>query len=509
MRPIVAALIVVACGPSGDTPPRPTDATTDGTGGPVTTDTTVEEPPPFLKVGEEGSVVVVRSHAGSGGNATFSVYGVFADRLKGYTASALCLAEGFCLPEGLPAEDDFLDVSEEEFPPAGADWSWVGNTFVAADRAVPLVLDAEEEQTFYEVRGVEQLADPPYALSLGGEWGDYFDPSAVAMNVIEVTEPEPGLGLSLTPGTTIPFRWKKAGEGDVVLRISGDGFERVWRLADDGEFDLNVDAVPIESDGEYRVSLARWTTTTIDVNGNDLDVIGVSEQPWWAAECADFPTVDLLEGSDGDPFDPAIRPAYVGVGFSGIVSGSHLFDYSYDGVQGSAVLFFYVYDDAFVLQCTVAYDASAAVEIAADTWTPNIPGEEIYRAFDVPLANGYTDCPPTDVAFLGTDDIRLHLERVDLFDWGVGIGSKSLQATTFLKNVTTVDQFNDLNPVTSSGWVTPNGVTAYETSIIEHLEMVPCGNADSDNPIPAATSEDLVPGYYGSTFLYLLLQASF
>ncbi len=513
---VLFSIFLAGCGtgPGADGPGDTDTAAVD-------TDTTgikpPDEPPPYLHADDVGSIVLVKTTSGITGTVNTSLYGTFADSLSGLPAAALCVAGELCLSGPLPPEDNFVDVLGFSFPAAGAEWTWVGDQITVGSMDAPFLTDpAMGNAYYYDVEPPIEEKDP-WLVEVGGEWGDWSGDIANYVRM-DVLAPELESGISFGQGGIIAFAWEpKEAESDVVLRIAGDDFDRVWNLADDGNFELSLNSVSLDPLGEYKVTLSRWTTTLAEVNdGNQLEVITVDTSQWTALECADWPNL-IIEANDAT-FYPPIDPAWVSFQISGIIAGDHMFDafYDYDadgdldGITSQVIFGIYAGDPLYGLVeeylCTVVFDASDALAVDPATFNPIIQKADgtdyaLYNGFIFDLHDGFTDCGPLDLGTFGTTDIRTYLAREDLFQWGFAVGEKSPAITTQLKAAFGVPGWQDYAGTTSSGWMTPNGATLYEGSYAYGLELGDCPDvAMPEQRIPTVTSSSFETAWWNSFY---------
>ncbi len=126
--------------------------------------------------------------------------------------------------------------------------------------------------------------------------------------------------------------------------------------------------------------------------------------------------LDVEVDGSNEP-DPATQfdLTYFGLGFIGQIQESEIYDWEMDSEPASAMLEFTLYDSDWDT-CSLIYDASDYVH--NNGWKTE--GGQLYDAFDIDIAAGYTDCPELDDAQWETIDAR---ELVERHKWGHGFGS--------------------------------------------------------------------------------------
>jgi hypothetical protein len=106
----------------------------------------------------------------------------------------------------------------------------------------------------------------------------------------------------------VALRWTPGVEGELRLLVDATGEKRVYRLEDDGAFDLGLDDLLLADGERVDLVLERWTGTLVDVSGHDLDVevtstitlAGTWSTVGTRSELIGFP--DACEDALGAPF---------------------------------------------------------------------------------------------------------------------------------------------------------------------------------------------------------------
>jgi hypothetical protein len=130
---------------------------------------------------------------------------------------------------------------------------------------------------------------------------------------------------------------------------------------------------------------------------------------------------DALLSDTGMP-DPSVEfePFFFIPSAVFLVDESEIWDFDYMGKGQTSYLEFTFFGDessGYAELCSVIYDASDATPPSA-TWMTD-SGGELYDAFELDLANAYTDCGELNDSTWGDTDIRKVIEK---WRWGIGVG---------------------------------------------------------------------------------------
>lgn len=234
-----------------------------------------------------GSLMLVRKENQQETPPTVELAAIFPTNDPGYRNLAQCaLIGGTCLTQLPDQEDTAIQVDpEREFDGLQYDYSFAGTDVGFGPlRAWFTQGLVPHYYANYTADYAEEGFDGHYGVKIGGEWGDYegWDDILVspAMNVMSHFA---GQNIGFHDGQTVVFEWEPRGEGDVYLNMNADDgtFTQMWLLEDDGYFELDVDSLNLGYDEiEFKISISRWNSNRVDINGNTLDVVSISEVAW-------------------------------------------------------------------------------------------------------------------------------------------------------------------------------------------------------------------------------------
>jgi hypothetical protein len=269
----------VACGEKKDAEPgdaadtdSDTDADTDTDTDADTdadTDTDTDTDIPFVAPPGEASVVLLDLEDSSAARAQTLLFGMFVVDGEGIWNFADCEVIGLpCIDGQLPlADDTFADLTT-------LPWNRIASS---PGRVGAVVTFANNDMDFdYGI----YFGDPTYVpgdsvgfeqLDANAEWGAWSVPDVL----IQPDRPASPTPLFQQPrvwsvGGTQSFAWTAGGAGDPYLWLIGDGLDRIYRLADDGDFTLDLDDLGLDPDqaSNVFVILGRWSFADVLVNGN-------------------------------------------------------------------------------------------------------------------------------------------------------------------------------------------------------------------------------------------------
>lgn len=269
MRAYVALFVVVGCaGDSTDLGPGDTDTATEPT------DTDV--PGPVRS--DEGSFVVLSWLPSAVAAAPETVIlGMFAENRRGILNLAQCVgsAASFCVTD-LP-ENPGDSVPVESLDPSllgELNTRDVGETVSLGDWTAEYRFDSATDAGFYF--GAENNVDLPgrkLGLTLGGEWGPYAGTDDIsAPTPMVLTSHDPMVQNEFFDAEPIPLRWEPGTKGEVYLEASTPLEQRLYKLDDDGEYDLDLSALGLAADDDVTLLLGRWSIETVDHDGHEVNV---------------------------------------------------------------------------------------------------------------------------------------------------------------------------------------------------------------------------------------------
>ncbi len=477
---VILAAALAACNGSNDSGDVSDVADTDtDTGAPYVTP---PDPPTWQVTAQDGSIVAVHTRPGAGLDETFAVQAVFSKTLQGFPTAAGCMIEGGICIESLPARTDQFVDTETPFD-RDRNYTWNGFSLSVDTIVAPFVNELPEHVQYYEFTLEGPPLDDHPVISFSGEWGTY-SAAPVFIPAMELLEPAGDDNIDVTDGFGT-IRWTPGGKGEPYLRVVANNLNRLYRLEDDGQFELDYVSLGLGPSVRPELYVGRWDIQEIDVNGNELMVAGITEQPCGTQVCDAFP-VDNVQPSSGGP-NLGITPNYVGVGFEALIYNNFLYDYEFAGSTRSAAIVFTIYNNDSPPRplCRVSYDAS---DYQIDnSWTTD-NGEDLWAgwAVDLVAGRGQSNCGTIDSATFGTTDIRTVLER---FAWGFGIGKMSRAFESELEVTFGPAQWKVLGPTLHSVYITSDRVNATEMSIGQNIDLQGCYTADPDLT-PDATIPD-------------------
>jgi len=432
---LALGLVIGVAGCSGDDdsnepdPPQ-TTASTAETGSDDTAEPITGEP--FQVINHEGSVVLIRDASlREGDNGYFRLYGVFGTDLRGVGTGQFCLDAGVCIEELPEQVGDFVEL-DGFFRTTEMDYDWVGERVSVGNSPrdwmeMPFLYargsSADEDadvDVFGFYQGGEARLDrdeiPPLGVRIEeGEWGDNVEVEA------EDGIPLPQLPRLVSPPTTVvppaavvTFDWLwppdpkppelpiDRGDTPLFLRVRANELHRIYRLPQEGPFDLELGALGVNESSDVEFFFGRWSNTEARINRNDLHVYGGIERRLTSTTCitSNLPKVNLAGESTGAE-SPTIQPASIAVSFDGLLVDEDVHDYGWDAkglgspTPTSSSLTFTAYDADQQPLCTVRYDASRASSVPVNTVTVANAGR-VFAAFEIDLANGITDCNRLD-----------------------------------------------------------------------------------------------------------------
>lgn len=270
MRSLLPLVFLAACN-GGVTP-------TD-TAGPDPTGSVITPDPPS----DQGSLTLVRGYA-NGQLVRSELVGLFGNDLQDYVNVGACVIDDLtpCLTvlpeaEGERRPYDLLDRYVE----TQTVYQYVGLT-------VPL----GPYETYYQADDLlswyyADLSDQPdfsgpADVSVGVEWGEHDLPDALEVPApLVVLSPAQDETLrAFSDDTDFTITWEPEGAEEMYLFVqTTDETDpgTVFRVDDDGAYDLDLSSLGLIEDTVLDIQLARWSRTTADVDGNELTLMATSE----------------------------------------------------------------------------------------------------------------------------------------------------------------------------------------------------------------------------------------
>jgi hypothetical protein len=236
---------------------------------------------------------------------------VAGTELDGLALPAACIVRReLCyaaLPTALEEPLDLVPVDPASLATVAGDLGPV----VSAGAARMDRLDVSPTQFFYAFDGDASARPGPKEVRLGGLFGesagDWVSIPSVPMNT---TSPASDRIIGLLTGVTVDLRWEvpaapdtdatadsgdsgavsvDAPPGDVFLHLQIAGIDRMWRLADDGAFQLPLDPLNAELPAGFQqgtLSLMRIAQTSQTVKGARVLGTSISRQSFSLSRAA-------------------------------------------------------------------------------------------------------------------------------------------------------------------------------------------------------------------------------
>ena len=440
MRPYALPLtvsvlaLVLGAGCSGDDtnppdPPQTTGATAETGAGDTAVPFTGE---PFQVTDHQGSVVLLRdARLREGDRGYFRMYGIFGSDLRDVGTGQLCLDRGICIDELPTSVGDYVEL-DGFFRTTESDFDWVGERVAIGNSPrdwmempflYSLGTSADPEADLPEFGfylGNESRLDrdeiPPLGVRVEeGEWGDGVEVEAedgIPLPFMPRLNSPPG--EVIPPAAVVTFDWMwppdpkppeppvDRGSTPLYLRVRANELHRIYRLPQEGPYDLELGALGLNDSSQAEFYFGRWHSSETRINRNDLFVYGGIEARIGTTECPTnaFPSVNLA-GTSNEGQLPAVQVASIGVSFDGLVLDQSVRDYGWDAkgsgtpTPQSSSLTFTAYRRNGEPLCTVRYDASSATSVPTNTVQTANAGR-IFNAFEISLRGGISDCNRLD-----------------------------------------------------------------------------------------------------------------
>ncbi|MEM6931350.1 MAG: hypothetical protein AAF602_30750, partial [Myxococcota bacterium] len=187
-----------------------------------------------------------------------------------------------CLPP-IPAVDgDFVDFVPAPLDRAQLRSRFLGESVTYGLADLPLVQDPDTQTVYYEgPASFDDIANSSVGPSWGGAWPTYASEGDLTVTEpLDLLQPAIGSTVQFTNHDELLIEWTPRGEGGgfVTLLVSSRfGFDRLYRLADDGLFSLDVTTLPWGSRvQEADFELTRWERTEIVRFGHVVELVAKS-----------------------------------------------------------------------------------------------------------------------------------------------------------------------------------------------------------------------------------------
>lgn len=309
---------LVACNGASDDAPADADDTGTRVGD---DDDTV---PPLGD--DEGSVVVLSwlpSAADPDPETIFAA--MFAESRLGVQNLAQCISsiDAFCF-DRLPQKpgDSVVVTGLDPAIPSQLDTVDVGDTLSLGPWSAPYEVQGGTGLGFYFAPYADvDLPTAPVGLTLGdGDWGPYAGTAdVVPPTPMDVTSHDPLDDVDFYDTEPVGLEWTPGTDGEVYLLVSSPVEQRLYRLDDDGQHDLDLAPLGLGEGDAVEVVLGRWSHATLDLGGNEADLLIESNQRLAGTFRALGPRVELTAFYDTCP---EAEPA------PGVAPGSYYGDFT-------------------------------------------------------------------------------------------------------------------------------------------------------------------------------------
>lgn len=234
---------------------------------------------------EEGSLVALSWQPSlNGPDAELVLLGMFVESRQNLINLAQCLgsAVSFCA-EDLPDEPgEYVDVfAFDEQIVEDLDSREVGSTVTLGPWSSNYGFDSARDLGFYlGVDADNSMPTGPLGVTLGGDWGEYEGTDDIsAPTAIAVSSPDPMDLVDFFDTTPIALQWEPGESGDIYLYVQAAEERRLYLLEDSGSFDLDLSALDLVEGDSVNLILGRWTRSTVDHDGHEVELQIQSNQP--------------------------------------------------------------------------------------------------------------------------------------------------------------------------------------------------------------------------------------
>lgn len=244
-----------------------------------------------------------------------------------------CIARDVtCLPVLPKGEDTFVDfVADQRVDLELLRTRYIGRTASFGPFEMPLVQDQDTQATYYttNVQGGVLDGQQAWISWPGGFWSQYRSDDIVQVSPpIELIAPAAGSFTEFTNGDQFVIEWVPTGDGIVTLEATSRfGFSRIYRLADDGLFALDIDSLPWQMlTQDVSFALKRWDRGDLRVSGHVVDIAAMSQVTFEG---------QFFNVGDRDRLRPA-NTCNAALGLNSLPPGGWWS--TFDGLSGSATL---------------------------------------------------------------------------------------------------------------------------------------------------------------------------
>lgn len=187
-----------------------------------------------------------------------------------------------CLPQLPQTPGDFVDFD----PSARVDLEFLRTRYLGEEPGfgpfpANFIQDEDTQAVMYLGQAnIEAVKDRTMGPAWGGNWPEYIGEEDVFVTEqLEIISPEADSFTRFTNGSQFVIEWEPRGDGSgiITLEVSNGnfGFNRLYRLADDGLFALDVDSLPwspLSLAQEVEFVLTRWDRSEIQRFGHVVDL---------------------------------------------------------------------------------------------------------------------------------------------------------------------------------------------------------------------------------------------
>jgi hypothetical protein len=342
-------------------------------------------------------------------NETTSVFAVFAESAPNFLNLAKCgIEESTCIP-AMPGDEDspFVFDPDDSLDQETIRTRFVGDVVGIGPYAMPYAESGETKFGFYTLDATELgFVEGPMGASWAGQWPVYASTDDLVVSApIQIISPREGGKINMTNAQLVPFEWVPTGQGEVTLTLIPEvGDAIIYRLDDDGYYELNTDDLTLElglTDAitEFTGFLSRWDRSTVIRFGHVIEYVASSDVEFNvslvnigtrlrlnpADECAEAQgSVGITEGSywgymglprldgdmdtDGACLDPAFTTPYDdSAGPDGVyrveIEPRHAFSFDYNLISASASVYLVEDCNDVVGSCVDGSDLEADPDI--------------------------------------------------------------------------------------------------------------------------------------------------
>ncbi|MEQ1503603.1 MAG: hypothetical protein ABMB14_15300 [Myxococcota bacterium] len=257
----------------------------DGSTTNTDTDTTTTDPTETTPIDTSwppGDVAYMQiaHHVNSG---TTDVYAVFAESDLQFENGAQCAVEGTVCVAGFPRDDDdYLDVDpDQEVDQETMVTRFAGYEVGFGPYTLPYREDPDTKFGYYYLAGgSEDLPEGWIGETWGGQWPAWeSDHDLYVPPPLELTQPAINDHITFTNGEKVPLEWVPTGEGFVTLSVATRfSLSRIYKLEDDGYFELDADSLGLTSDTEdVTFQFTRWSTSKLNPYGHVVNLVSTSD----------------------------------------------------------------------------------------------------------------------------------------------------------------------------------------------------------------------------------------